>query len=373
MTASARLERLLRFSQSDPANLALIVDAANEAFSCEEIALADQLIDRHTQLAPLPAPLLNLQGLIALAQNRYADAADIFGALRAQGDDAGLRFNLAWAKAMQGAYQDALDLLDDGALSAAPRAPALKIHALHHLGRYDDGLAVGQALAERFPDNEALMGALATLSLDAEKADLARNYASRAGGNAEGRAALGFLALGDHETSQSLDLFETAIAAQPGNPRAWVGKGLGLLAAGDAAAGAKAIDRGAELFGDHIGSWVACGWAQFVSGDNAKARASFARALAIDENFSESHGGLAVMDIVEGRLEEARRRSEIALRLDRNCFGGALAKSLLLDRSGHARAAQKVREMAFATPIGPNGRTLAEELVAFGNTPARRR
>jgi tetratricopeptide (TPR) repeat protein len=233
------------------------------------------------------------------------------------------------------------------------------------LGLYDEALQEGELLSQRFPANEALMGALATLALDAEKADLARRYGARAGHNAEGRAALGILALGDHDVTGSRALFDEAIEAQPSNPRAWVGKGLNLLASGDAARGADAIDKGAELFGDHIGSWIASGWAHFAKGDVARARASFERALAVDDTFSESHGGLAVMDLLDGRIEEARRRADIALRLDRRCFGGVLAKMLLLEKDGQTAAAGKLRDLAMGFPVGPNGRTLGEELAQF--------
>jgi tetratricopeptide (TPR) repeat protein len=367
---TAPLGRLRRYLESDPKNLHLLAYAASAAYDAQDFAQADEFIGHYEKLAPLTANLTNLKGLVALSRQNYAAAEAIFRKLREQtGDTPALRFNLAWALAMQASYREALELLDDETVAVAPRAPSLKIHAMHHLAMYDEALACGRVLAERYPDNEDLMGALSTLALDMEKADLALSYARHAGGNSEGRAALGFLALGDHNAPESLDLFEQAIAAQPGNPRAWVGKGLSLLASGDAKSGTAAIDRGAALFGDHIGSWIASGWAHFVTGDNFKARESFERALAIDPNFSECHGGLAVMDILAGKLEDAKRRTEIALRLDKNCFGGALAKSLLLDRSGHARVAQKVREIALSTPIGPNGRTIAQELVAFGIRP----
>lgn len=365
---SPRLKRLLGFVARDPGNPALLADAAAAAYDDKAYDTAAELLERHAAVAPLPLTLLNLTGLVALARQRYSDAAAIFARLRADGgDDPAVKFNLAWSEAMKGAHREALDLLDDETIAASPRAPSLKIQMMHHLNLYDEALACGEALARRFPGDEALMGALATLALDAEKSELALHYARRAGSNAEGTAALGILTLGEHDVAGSLDLFEQALAKQPANPRAWVGKGLALLMSNDAAAGATAIDRGAELFGDHLGSWIASGWAHFVTGDYVKARASFERALAIDPNFAESHGGLAVLDVLAGNLDDARRRSEIALRLDRTCLGGALAKSLLLERGGHAQAAQKIRQVALSMPIGANGQTIAQALVGFSS------
>jgi tetratricopeptide (TPR) repeat protein len=364
---SARLERLLGFIERDPNNLALLDDAAAQALDDGAPQIASDLLTRRAVIAPPPARILNLEGLAALAQQRHEDAARIFTALKEQGEqDPALRFNLAWALAMLNRYAEALALLDDAVIAASPRGPKLKIHMMHHLAQYDEALAEGARLAALYPSDTALLGALATLAMDAERADLALDYAKRAGDDPEGRAVIGMLALGEQDLKTSLAAFDAALARQPRSPRAWVGKGLGLLAGGDVAAGTEAIDRGAELFGDHIGSWIAAGWAHYTAGDIAKAKARFERALAIDPNFAESHGALAVIAIAEGRLEDARRSCDIALRLDRNCFGGALAKSMLLDQAGHAQAAQKIRDIAMAAPVGPKGETLLQMLAGMG-------
>ena len=366
--ASPKLERLMHFLERDPENLSLLADAAGAAFDAREFALAAELLERHGALKPLPPTLVNLKGLVAIAQQRFSDAIAVFEDLRAQGqNDPVLRFNLAWSKAMLGEYQQTLDLLDDDTLAASPRAAALKIQMMHHLELYDDALVEGERLAQKFPNNPALMGTMATLAMDADRVDLAKSYAERAGDDAEGRAALGMLTLEEHDVAGSLAMFEQAIAAQPKNPRAWLGKGLALMMSGDPAAGASALDKGAEIFQDHLGSWIAAGWAHYVNGDIAKAREDFERSIAIDPNFSESHGGLAVVQLKEGKLDEARRSADIALRLDKNCFGGALAKSLLLEQAGHRQAAEKIRDVALNTPVGPHGQTIAQALFGFAS------
>jgi tetratricopeptide (TPR) repeat protein len=272
---------------------------------------------------------------------------------------------------MTGAYGDALELLDDDVLKASSRAPALKVEMMHHLGLYSDAVAASNDLAAAYPGNEALMGALAILMLDAERPDLAEEFARKATSDSDGQAALGMLALGSHEPQRSLALFDRALTTEPENPRAWIGKGLSLLAEGDAKAAAQAIDRGAGIFGDHLGSWVASGWAHFVARDYKAARQSFERAITADPNFSESHGGLAVLDILDNRFDEAERRIEIALRLNKKCFGAALAKSLLLERGGHAQIAKKVLDMAMSTPVGLNGETIAEAAIGFSRARQR--
>ena len=145
-----------------------------------------------------------------------------------------------------------------------------------------------------------------------------------------------------------------------------MGRGLSLMMSENRAGAVDAIDRAAVLFETHIGSWIASGWAHFLNDDQVKARASFERALAIDPNFSETYGGLAVLDIASGDMESAKRNSEIALKLDRASLGGTLAQTLLLERSGDHEKAARIREIALATPIGPDGRTIAQALMGMG-------
>ena len=96
----------------------------------------------------------------------------------------------------------------------------------------------------------------------------------------------------------------------------------------------------------HVGSRHAVGWCHVLQQDLPAARANFAQALAMDRNFAESHGALAVVDVLQARTAEARRGIARALRLDSGCLSAVLAQKLL------ARAS--------ARP-GPN---LHDELVA---------
>ena len=98
-------------------------------------------------------------------------------------------------------------------------------------------------------------------------------------------------------------------------------------------------------------------------GDRARARAIFDHALALDDTFSESHGALAVLDILEGNIETARVRTETALRLDRRGFSAALAQSLLFQHDGNPEAAERIRELTLNTPVGDSGTTIAEAMI----------
>jgi len=366
----ARHERLLGYLAQDPDNLALLSDAATAALEAGDPGAAAALIARYRALEPAPPELLSLEAVAAMHLGRHAEAAVQFEQLLAGApDDAALGFNLAWAKAMLGQWSSVPGLLTDPVVAAAPQAAALKVQALHHLGALEEALAWGDAAAAQRPGDMALMAALSVVAMDLDEAERAEAYARRAGDTHEGLSTLGLLTLGRHRADEALALFDQALGRNPDSARALLGKGLVLLTQGEAEAAARLLDRGAKMFGDHLGSWVAAGWAYCICGDRATGRARFSTALELDDTFAESHGGLAVLDLLDGDLASARRRTDVALRLDRMSFAGALAKSLLLAQDGQADAAERVRAIAMNTPIGPSGVTIAQAMVGLSVGP----
>jgi tetratricopeptide (TPR) repeat protein len=182
-------------------------------------------------------------------------------------------------------------------------------------------------------------------------------------------AAAATLLLNEGRISEARAVARRAVEIGPRDPRAALGLGSALLAAGEAKEAIPMLERAAETFGDHPGSWIAAGWAHFLSGDRKVARACFERALTCDDTFAESHGALAVVDIAEGHIEEAKRELEVARRLDRNCFSAALGRAMLLESDGNVEAGEKVRAAAMGTPIDSTGRTLAQAILALRGRP----
>jgi len=239
------------------------------------------------------------------------------------------------------------------------------VQSLHRLGQLDAALQSGTRALESLPRDTALNGALSIVALDLQMPELAQTWASNAQDTSEGLSALGTLALQDNRLDEAMGYFERGLDVRSDSARNLLGQGLVLMARGDARAAAKAIDRSAELFGHHLGTWIASGWAHFAAGDRAGARVIFNRALALDETFAESHGALAVLDVLDEDLASARRRTDTALRLDRRCFAGALAKTLLLEHDGDPQAARRVRDIALNAPVGAGGQTIAQAMIAL--------
>lgn len=365
MADIGRMNRLLGYLEQDPDNLQLIADAAEAAFTEGDEATAADLFARHEAHAPLPPAMLNLRGLAALKAGRVDEAAAAFERLRDMGERGpAVRLNLAWALAMRGDYAEALPLADEEVAALGPSGAGLRVRLLHHLDRLDEAMEEGARFAAHYPADQVLMGTLANAALDADRPDLARVYAERAGAHHDGLTTMGLLLLDEDRTGESAALFNRVLARDAGNPRALLGKGLERLAAAGPAEAAAWLDRAAERFGDHLGTWIAAGWTYYVQGDLRTARARFETALGLDDTFAETQGALAVLAIAEGRIEEGRKRTEVALRLDRASFGAALATVMLLEHDGKPEAAARVREAAFNVPVGIGGKTLAQALAA---------
>ncbi|KQM38116.1 hypothetical protein ASE59_12600 [Sphingomonas sp. Leaf10] len=356
-------DQLAGFLAVDPANVALLTDTAHAAIGAGRPAEARALIERLRAIeGPSPA-IDHLIGLAAMAARDWAEAAAAFHALTEAGVGApGVRYNLARSLMMQGETDEALALLDDDLAAQLPQAAQLLIGLLHDRGEMDRAEAVACAAFDRFPDHEGVNAAISTLAIDLEDLDLAHAAAERAGDHPEGLVTQATLAMEAADPAAAA-LFDRVLAVQPDNPRARIGRGLLALSGQDAAAATADLDRGAEGFGSHLGSWIAAGWAHLLAGDAATARLRFDRALAIDDNFAEAHGSLAVLDLLAGEPDSARRRTAVALRLGRESFAGGLAAAMLAAGDGDTAKAERIVTLALSTPLDDQGSTIAQALA----------
>ncbi|QNA82943.1 tetratricopeptide repeat protein [Sphingomonas sp. So64.6b] len=362
-----RMAMLLRLLESDPGNLALLADTAEAALDAHEAQIAGDLLDRYAAITPLPPREANLAGLAALQAKRFDRAAEIFSRLVADGaKDSAVRFNLAWARANLKEFEAALEILDDDSARDLAQAAMLRVQLLHEVGDFDAAGEVARDYITLHPDHHGLMAAVSVLALDIDDEALAEACAAKAGAHPDALTTKGTLALGHERATEAVFLFDLALAANPSLPRAWIGLGLAKLMTGESASAAADIDHGAELFGDHLGSWIAAGWAYFVAGDTITSRARFEAAMALDATFAETHGSLAVLDLLGGDIAEATRKSDIALRLDRKCYSAALAKSLIAASGGDQVTARRIFDHAARTPIGESGRTIGQALAKMG-------
>lgn len=362
--AQQQYDQLAQFLEADPSNPALLADVASAAFDAGDCEAALGYLAQLDMLEPVRGGLANLAGVAAMRSGDQGTAQSWFDiAADEMPDDPALAFNRAWSKTLAGEFEAASEHLTDSVTDALPQAAMLDMQIAHEQGRLDEAVGKMEAYLAQHADYAPLQAAASVLAMDVDRPDLARESAQKGGNHPDALTTLGSLNLADRRLDEAEAQFAQALATGKPNPRAEIGQGLVALARGDHANAALAIDKGAEQFGDQLGSWIAAGWAHLLAGDAAAAEQRFANARDTDDTFAEAHGSLAVTEILAGRMEEAKRSAEVAARLDRSSFSAALAQIMLANANDDDVRAEKILKRALSTSVLPDGRTLEQAII----------
>lgn len=85
-----------------------------------------------------------------------------------------------------------------------------------------------------------------------------------------------------------------------------------------------------------------------------EAKQTLDHVLGLARSFSETHGSLVVLSIMNGNLDQAEKEMTIALKLDPAGFSGLYAKSLILNAQGNTERAQKQMKQLLQTAVLPD-------------------
>jgi tetratricopeptide (TPR) repeat protein len=334
-SASPRADRLRALLAQDPGNEGLRLAAATAAYEERDYQGSDEL------LAGLSGSVDtdHLRGLVALSLSRFDEASAVFTSLLHKSEEPTVRYNLAYALAMQGLFDEALDLLDDDVLAAVAPATTLRLRILHRLGRFDEAVALGNARLQH-EDDAQLRGVVSMILFDQGDLAAAGVQAMRALDSAEGATTAGMLALENGESAGAAALFERAMERNPTSGRAMLGRGLTLTMNGAFAEAADTLETAARMMRDHSGAWVTAGWARLMQGELDAAEADFRLAMKMDPGFSEASGGLAMTLLRKDQRDDADHYARVALRLDPASFSGQFVTGLLLESAGDTDAAK---------------------------------
>jgi tetratricopeptide (TPR) repeat protein len=346
--ASARLERRLQFLSTDPENIALLAECADLALELGRAGEAKELVQRGLRLKPEDRYLQARLATAHIACGEVADALALLERMVKAGEAAApVRYNLAYALMLSRRYAEAKEQLVPIAAEMPPAAMLL-IRAHHHLGELDEAIRLAEELATAHPEDGEVSAQLAMLYLDASDFTKARAWSDKALMCAtkppEAYFTAGFLALGDEDDGRAGRLLARAVELNPKSGRAWAGKGLVAMLQGDLATAEENLKRAVQHLPDHIGTWHVLAWCQILRGELDDAEASVRKAYELDRAFGETHGALAVIELMRGGGQRVRRRIDTALRLDPTSFAGRYAKVLLeaKDESGRAQGVRAI-------------------------------
>jgi tetratricopeptide (TPR) repeat protein len=360
------LQRLIEFTKIDPENIALLVDACNQAYQLGRDAELEVITNRYHALGhQLPSAVENLVGLAHLRARRFSQAINSFEIVLQVDDNAQVRYNAAYAQIMLEQYEPALAFLDDSVVASVAAGAALKVRCLHHLHHLEDALAFGQAQLNGTGD-EDLRAALSLVALDLGRWDLVERLSDRSSALPDSLIARSALYLRQGNAAHAAPLLEQAIAKRPDSPRAWLGAGMVALLHSDFGKAGPTLERAAGLARTHLGSWVGAGWAYILDQKLDDADRCIDHAVQLDPRFSESQGAKAVLAVLRGDFDSGRRLCERALRLDRRCLSAAYARILILQHDGKSEAAAAMHAMTLEAQVGSDGQTLAQAIFSMG-------
>jgi tetratricopeptide (TPR) repeat protein len=348
MEPATRLERLLALLRVDPGNARLRSQCIELAHSCGRFDTAIELADAALAADPSDAAALFAKSNGLIGRREYRAALEV---LREVARIAGLipevRTNLALCHYCLGEFADAQAHLEE-CYRAGARTPGvlrLLVSSHHHQGAMQAAVEIALENQDGVED-AGLAGAYAILFLDADDMARAAQWSKKALSldprSIEGRLTEATLLTARMQTDRAKQMFEDVVNDAPASGRAWIGLGTLALLDQQFDAAKRLLTRGLQDMPGHVGSWHALAWTQMLSGELDAADGSFQKALELDRNFSETHGGLASIAALRGDEERARHEMTVALKLDPQCLSARFAQSVLADRTGAAVDAQKI-------------------------------
>jgi len=354
-SSRARLARYKAFLAQDPDNPDLLVDAGELAIASGEMQTALDYFRHAASVQADAARVSSGLGLTLFALGKTADAIPpLTSALLGAPNDPGIRYALSACHADNGNFAGAWGTLASIAAAPAentlqieeeafanvqrlaatlPRAGALGIRVLHHLGELEHAWTLAQALTGGDTTDADVQGAAAAICLDRNDSHSAVAFAKAALAlNPAQSDALGVLGMDSLRNGRRLEAraaFDSAVAANDQSARAIAGIALiDLLEKRYESAEAGLLTARSQM-PNHLGTWMALAWAQVALGKLGVAHDTLDQAMAINENFSETHGMLGLVALLEGRRDAARLAVRRALGLDRQSLSARLVQFLL--------------------------------------------
>jgi len=243
----------------------------------------------------------------------------------------------------------------------------LWLRVLHRLGRLDDG--VSWAYGNEAGLAPEALGVASLMAFDAGRTGEAERWSQCAIREDAGpipiealitQASLQ-LAAGDTESARYL--IDRALEQNAEDGRTWSTKGFVELLDQHFPLAENAFYRAVRFMPMHIGTWNGLGWTAIMNRKYGEATQAFERALEIDRNFAESHGGLAVAHALCGKVDLARISIARAEGLDKDGLAARYANAILSGEAADSQAIRRLAKRLLTLRIGSTGQQLLGNLL----------
>ncbi|MFZ6876365.1 tetratricopeptide repeat protein [Undibacterium sp. Di27W] len=351
----ARVARLETYLHSDPENQPLLLDAFTTALHAAFFEKAEQFLKSALSIGVDASAWQFRCTNLYIAQGRYAEAEAILQDLQQhQGKNLAISHNMAFIRFQQVDYEAALAVLDavidieaSTAVEEVNELQVLRFRCMHRLLKLDEAVAYAIHLEKIQHLSAEAAGVASLIAVDAGQLDLAANWARLALAivpeQVEALVANATVALSQKNTEVSRHFLLRALAKNSVDGRILSLLGFTEMYDLKIDQALSYLQSAVVYMPDHIGTHLGLGWLYFIQKDLESAQAEFETALALDHNFSESHGAIAVIAATQNEIEKARLHIELALRLDKANLSAPYAQAIL---SGEANDAEAIKRLA---------------------------
>jgi tetratricopeptide (TPR) repeat protein len=366
---ASRLARLLSFLEHDPSNVNLLLDAMGLATELGDTAVGLRLVE-HLETNATTDPRAFAYAAHLLLQAGQFAAAGVWGSRALAGgvDQPAVLFNAAFGHFYGGDYASAAEHL--AKLTADEDCPVatLVMHAraLHQQELTEEAEVLIRRAQQREPSNIEVRGLLAFLQYENDDNPSALQTARETlVDNPDQLDALiacasAHFELGSIEASRKTWLH--TVAAHPNCGRGWSGLGQLEFNELEFVDAEKHLLLAVEFMPDHIGTWHLLAWIYILRNDSAQARNALDKSYELDRNFGETHGGLAIVDVMDNHDDRARMGIRRALKLNPVGLGARYAEMLLLQKAGQTDKAQQLVDQVIDRTL-PNSHNTGRMLI----------
>lgn len=372
---SQRAERLHAYLEADPDNLPLLGELADLYLHAGAPDRARPFVERLLALCGDPQARFR-QAVLLFQEHRFADSQEVTQHLLDAGiDHPAVRYQHALVLSHLERFEEAEALLASLVAEGHEIAelPHLYIRTLHHSGRVDEAIEYAAARVASVPGDSTAAGMLGLLYLDDDRLEDATTAAERAlrdaPHNPDALVTLGYVTLAKGNGGGAEEYFASALASEPANGRAHLGRALCAMLVGDLTQGTADLVKAVQCMPRHLGSWNALAWTQLLNGDIDAAEKTLHECLRVDRSFGETYGALAVVAAHRGEWELASKLADKAARLQPDGFAGRFAKSLVWSRQGRKDRADALVKTMLKSLVLPGGDSLDDMVRRFTGTP----
>jgi Flp pilus assembly protein TadD len=345
--AGDKLAKILSYLAVDPANRHLLAAAIDAYLSLGQNEDAARCARAALTFHPKDPFFRHRYGNVLIAQDKLTEAEQVLIALHAEVADMNIARNLAYIYFRQKKYTEAGDTLLPyiDVPGVSPAIATLLLRCLHHSGKVKQALEIVWRRLDDFSADPEFLAVASLLCLDGGQPEEAKKFSDAA--QAEGSHPIealvtgGTVALGHGDVEAANAQFTKALEINPADGRTWSGLGLASLLKQDIAGAMEQLKYATTCMPQHIGTWHALAWCKIVTRDVDGAEAIYQKVLAMDRNFGESHGGMAVVAALKGNHAVAKKYIEVALRLDPRGLSARYAQMIM---SGEVKDAVQFRQ-----------------------------